>query len=247
MASPVLPTTLGHTRHALHRVAEHVVSPARYAVTGRIGLRPAPGGFSTPPFGEDERIVAVDGIDLVVISSGAERRAPLTTLRAAGEFAGVTPGAPAHLYTPATPLELDEPLNLDAEAAAALAGWLQLGEQALALFAAGIAEDEPSEAQLWPEHFDLGIAAAQVNYGVSPGDEHVADPYLYVGPDASTASRLSSPAPAGGPHGGPPPGEEGFWNAPFGATRAIHEIRSVDDAVTFFQAGRDRTLEIRRK
>jgi len=204
MATPVLPTTLSQTRDALHRVAEHVVSPARYAVTGRIGLRPAPGGFSTPPFGADERLVAVDGIDLVVISSGAERRARLTTLRAAGALAGVAPGAPAHLYTPATPLELDEPLNIDAEAAAVLAGWFQLGGQALAGFAAGIAEDEPSEAQLWPEHFDLGIAAAQVNYGVSPGDEHVTGPYLYVGPDASTASRLSSPAPAGGPHDGPP-------------------------------------------
>lgn len=221
MAPPSLPPNLSRTREALHRVAEHVVSPARYAVTGRIGLRPAPGGFSTPPFGEDDRVVAVDGTDLVVVSSGAERRTPLTTLRAAAGFVGVTPGAPVHLYTPATTLELDEPLDLDAEAAKLLARWFQLGERALTRFAAEIAEDEPSEAQLWPEHFDLGISAAQVNYGVSPGDEHVLDPYLYVGP-----------------HDVPSFDQEGFWNAPFGAARTIHEIDSADDAVAFFHAGR---------
>lgn len=82
------------TREAWHRLAEHVLSAARHAATGRIGLLPAPGGFATPEFGS-------------------------------------------------------------------------LG---LAAFAAVVPEDEPTSAQLWPEHFDLGITAARVNYGVSPGD-----------------------------------------------------------------------------
>lgn len=217
-----LPPTLSRTRDALHRVAEHVLSPARYAVTGRIGLRPAPGGFATPPFGQDGRTVAVDGIELVVVTSGTRRRAPLTTLRAAAEFAGVQPGAPAHLYTPVTPLKLDEPLELDPEAARLIAGWYALGAQALSVFAAGIPQDEPSEAQLWPEHFDLAIAAAQVNYGISPGDGYIDDPYIYVNP-----------------YGGPPQGDPDFWNVPFGAARTIHEIESAGDAVAFFRAGRD--------
>jgi len=60
------PDTLAGTRDALHRLAEHVVSPARFAVTGRIGLRPAPGGVQTPPFGDDDRVVEVDHSDLVI-------------------------------------------------------------------------------------------------------------------------------------------------------------------------------------
>jgi hypothetical protein len=40
--------------------------------------------------------------------------------------------------------------------------------------------------QLWPEHFDLAVelgdeaAGRRAAYGVSPGDESVAEPYLYV-------------------------------------------------------------------
>jgi hypothetical protein len=71
-----------------------------------------------------------------------------------------------------------------------LADWYQLGAHALASFAAAVPDDQPTSAQLWPEHFDLGITAARVNYGVSPGDGHIAEPYLYVGP-----------------HGGPPAAE----------------------------------------
>ncbi|OHV33394.1 MULTISPECIES: hypothetical protein [Pseudofrankia] len=60
-----------------------------------------------------------------------------------------------------------------------------------------------------------------INYGASPGDEYVAQPYLYVGP----------PAP-------PPPTEDGFWNAPFGAFLTWDKSHSVADAVDFFRRGR---------
>ena len=222
MFTRTLPSTLARTREGLHRVAEHVVSPARYAVTRRIGLRPAPGGFATPPFGEDERVIAVDGAELLVRVGGTERRTPLTTLGDAAWFVGVDAGAPAHVYRPATPLDLDAPLSVDPAAARVLADWYALGAEALRLLAAEISDEEPSEAQLWPEHFDLGVTAAAVNYGVSPGDDHVADPYLYVGP-----------------HAGPPRNDD-FWNAPFGAVLTIHEVRSVEDALDFFRAGHER-------
>lgn len=209
------------TREHLHRLAEHVVSPARHAVTGRIGLRPAPGGFATPPFGDDERVVAVDGMELVVRSRNGQRRARLTTLRAAAAFVGVTAGAPAEVYTPSTPLDLDAPLIIDAGEALRLAAWFQLGDEALQRFA----PDVP--AQLWPEHFDLAITLDDVNYGASPGDHHSAEPYLYVGP-------------AGGA-----PAADAFWNAPFGAMRTRDTVAGVDDAVAFFVEGRDRTRSTR--
>ncbi len=223
MATQELPPTRASTRDALHRVAEHVVSPARYAVTGRIGLRPAAGGFATPPFGDGPTVVAVDGVSIVVRAAGVERRTPLTTLRAAAEFVGVNPGAPADVYTPATPLDLDAPLNLDPDAARVLSDWYALGGSALSAFAGEISDEQPTESQLWPEHFDLAMTAGDVNYGFSPGDEQVPDPYVYVGP-----------------HGGPPPGEPQFWNAPFGAVRTIRDVGSVEDAVTFLRAGHER-------
>jgi len=212
---------LAATRDGWHRVAEHVLAAALYAASGEIGLVPAPGGFRTPPFGADGRFLAVDGAELVA----GVRRAPLTTIRAAAEFAGVTPGAPARVYRPATPLDLDEPLMIDPRAARLLAEWYQLGAQALGRFAAEAPGDRPSAAVLWPEHFDIGITAAAINYGASPGDDHIADPYLYVGP-----------------HDGPPPGDPAFWNTPFGAARTFRQIGTVAEAAAFFRDGRARAL-----
>jgi hypothetical protein len=218
---PVSPTTLASTRESWHRLAEHVVSPARHAVTGRIGLRPSPGGFATPPFGDDGRVVAVDGPELVLTARGAAgRRAPAVTLRQAAAFVGIAPGAPADVYPPETPLDLDEPLEVDSEAARVLAGWYALGARALRLFADEASADDPSEAQLWPEHFDLGISAAAVNYGASPGDAHVPLPYLYVGPHAA------------------PPARHAFFTLPFGAVRTMAEVGSAEEALAFFREGR---------
>jgi len=218
-----LPARLAATRAGLHQVAEHILAAALHAETGEIALTPSPGGFRTPPFGTDARFLAVDGTELVAGGTGSSRRTALTTLRAAAEFAGITPGAPAEVYRPATPLDLDEPLAIDPVAARVLAGWYQLGEQALRRFAAEIPDDHPTAAVLWPEHFDLGITAGAINYGASPGDAQVADPYVYVGP-----------------HDGPPPGDPAFWNAPFGAVRTIDLIGAAADAAAFFRDGRAR-------
>ena len=42
--------------------------------------------------------------------------------------------------------------------------------------------DDASAVLLWPEHFDVAITMGEANYGVSPGDESHAEPYLYAGP-----------------------------------------------------------------
>jgi hypothetical protein len=215
------PDRLAMTREGLHRVAEHVLAAARYAQTGHIGLMPSPGGFRTP----DGTFLAVEGTDLLVGGAEGTRRITLTTIRAAAEFADVTPGAPAQVYKPATPLNPDEPLMIDPEAARLLAGWYQLGARAMTILTAEIPGDQPGPVVLWPEHFDVGMTAAAINYGASPGDDQVPDPYLYVGP-----------------YDGPPPGDPAFWNAPFGAVRTFRQIGTVAEAAAFFRDARARAL-----
>jgi len=133
----------------------------------------------------------------------------------------VEPGAPSSVYKPATPCNLDAPLVVDAVAARRLADWYDLGDAALRRLTLEIANDQPSDLTLWPEHFDVAIRAGEVNYGASPGDGQVPEPYLYVGPTGLdlTGSRDS------------------FWNQPFGATVTWEDIRSVEDAVAFFRQG----------
>ena len=167
----------------------------------------------------------MDGTELVVGGAAGTKRTPLTAVRAAAEFAGVTPGAPARVYEPATPLDLDEPLMIEPDAARLLADWYGLGAQALSRFAAEIPGDKPTAPVLWPEHFDVGLTAAAINYGASPGDDHVADPYLYVAPQD-----------------GPPPGDPAFWNAPFGAVRTFRQVGTAAEAAAFFRDGRARVL-----
>ena len=77
----------------------------------------AANGFQTPPFGADGAYLAVNGTDLIVGDEAGARRTPLTTIRAAASFAGITAGAPAQMYRPATPLDLDQPLLIDPGAA----------------------------------------------------------------------------------------------------------------------------------
>ncbi len=209
------------TRDGLHRLAEHVLAAAQYADTGEISLRSVAGGFQTTHPLSGNRRLSVVNTQLVVSDDTGERAIPLTTVAEAAQFVGVEPGMPASVYPPATPLEPDAPLRVDARSARLLADWYELADTALRRFASEIGAS-PQEPILWPEHFDIGITVASVNYGASPGDDHLAEPYLYVGP-----------------HAGPPVRDE-FWNVPFGAARTIEEVASIDDAAAFFRAGHDR-------
>ena len=210
------------TRDGLHRVAEHVLAAAQYADTGEISLRSVAGGFETThPLGGNTRLSVVNTELVVIADDAGVRTAPLTTVAEAAQLVGVEPGMPAAVYPAATPLEPDAPLHVDARSARLLADWYELADAALRRFASEIGAS-PQEPILWPEHFDIGITVASVNYGASPGDDHLAEPYLYVGP-----------------HAGPPVRDE-FWNVPFGAARTFDEIASLDEAVAFFRAGHER-------
>jgi hypothetical protein len=104
-------------------------------------------------------------------------------------------------------------LLVDREAATYLAECFAVGDQALRRLAPDV------RPVLWPEHFDVGISLDEVNYGLSPGDQYLAEPYAYVGPWQ------------------PRQGE--FWNAPFGAARTLSELGDADDVLAFFRQGRD--------
>ena len=195
------------TRLALHAVAEWVLAPARYRVDGHIGLRATGGGF-----GND--VARVDGTDLVV----GDQRRPLTTLADAAAFVGVPPGEDTGTYEPVTTWDADAPLAVDAAAARLLADWFATSTDILERFR--IETDGPTAITLWPEHFDLGFSAAEVNYGASAGDGGHPTPYLYVGPwnGIDTA--------------------EPFWNEPFGASLDHTEAAGAE---AFLRRGRDLT------
>lgn len=219
-SAPSASSRLVSTRLSLHQVAEHVLSAARKRATGHISLLPGAGGFRTPPFGDDGLVVAVIGTEITAIADGRTRRAPLTTLRAAADLAGTEAGFPWTKHPPATRFAPDEPLQVDADDARRLADWFALGSEVLDRLATEIAGDDPGPAAIYPEHFDLALTAAEVNYGFSLGDEAIAVPYAYVGP-----------------HEGPLAGN-GFWNQPFGAARTHTDVPTADEALGFFLAAR---------
>jgi hypothetical protein len=209
-------SALTRTRDSWHRVAEHVLAAGQFEASGTIRLRTSPGGFSTTA-GVGGRQLAVEGLTLVVSEGGTRRTAALSTIGELAAFAGVRPGLSGS-YSPATSPDPDLPLGGDPDAADILARWFELGDAALRRFAERLGR--PGEPVLWPEHLDLGVTHDAVNYGCSPGDATIGQPYLYVGP-----------------HGGPP-GRIDFWNAPFGAAITAERVHGVDGAVDFFAQGR---------
>ena len=212
-AEPLAPLPAGfpETRQALRRLAVYVVAPARKVVTGRIGLQPTPGGFGTPVFGEGEQ-VRVQGATLYRQRGDSTDSAPITSLAAAAELAGVKlsddpgvgPDIP-ELGDPEAPLPVSEPAALALGALYAFAGAV-LAELKVELDAGG----QPCSAiQLWPEHFDLGCSIEGANFGCSPGDSFSADPYVYVGPWNTEGLHAD------------------LWNAPFGAVLPYAELLVV--------------------
>ena len=78
--------------------------------------------------------------------------------------AGITPRALRDVYTGGPDFSLDEPTEVTASAAEVLLRAFTDGDAALRSL------DPGQMPILWPEHFDIGISVAEVNYGVSPGD-----------------------------------------------------------------------------
>ena len=234
-----LPPSVPATRAGLHRVAAHVLARRRQLYTGLIGLRPSPGGVTTPAFGDDVETLRTSGAILVVERAGITNRVPLTTLAEAADLAGVDLGVEFSVgeRTPA----VGDPhgdLGIDDVAARGLGDWwgfgLQVMDELTAIEPAVTASEAP---QLWPEHFDLACVATvagdggqdrgwKVNLGASVGDGFEPLPYLYVGP-----------------WGADRPGDGTYWNAPFGAVLRHADLAGLPDdeqrpaAVAFLRAG----------
>lgn len=178
------PAGLQTTRVALHRVAEHVMSPARAHANGKIALRFTRGGFGTPFFGDDVQLRVV-GDRLIVQDRAGERSSPITTLAALAAHVGRD-------LLPSPPADASDPLEVDPVAAAFLGDWYGFAASVLEELRAGVGDDQdPSRVQLWPEHFDLAVDlgaradGARAGYGASPGDELHPFPYLYLTPWAA--------------------------------------------------------------
>jgi hypothetical protein len=199
------------SRRALHGVAELLLAGPQYRASGTIRLRIEPGGFGTvadPP-------VLVDGDHLVCGGLRVALDGP--SYAEIGARAGLDAGAPAGLYHDGSGVEPDDPVRVDPEAAALLASVFAAGDTALR------ALDPAQTPVLWPEHFDVGIVLDLVNYGVSPGDGFLAEPYAYVGPHDFDVSAGRYRA--------------GFWNAPFGAAVPVRDLPG-DTLRRFFADGR---------
>ena len=144
------------TRRSLHAVAERLLAGPQYREHGEIRLRVTAGGF-----GQFKGPLRVEGVEVVGERGRVAMRGTIGDIEAA---LVVEAGEPADLYAEHADLGPDEELAVDPAAATLLLDWFALGDQALRQFAPA---DDPV---LWPEHFDLGIAIDEVNYGVSPGD-----------------------------------------------------------------------------
>jgi hypothetical protein len=196
---------LAATRRSWHGVAELVMAGPQFRRSGSIELRVVPGGFGTVAI----PALRVDGAELVAGS----RRLALAGVTYAGlaAAAGVQASDLADIYQDGPGLAPGDPVDADPAAAGYLAACFASGDAALRAFAPG------TEPVLWPEHFDVAINLAEITYGVSLGDAHIAAPYAYVSPWAK------------------PAGE--FWNASFGAACPLSQLPRAELITEFFRAG----------
>jgi hypothetical protein len=171
----------------MHALAEHVLAPFRYRADGHIGLVATAGGFGTPGLADGER-VRVEGTELVHERPGTTTRIGLTTLGVAARFVDIPLGLPGGLYPPATPCAPGNSIAVDADAAHVLAAWIDLGAALLSELRDHYGGRDATMPTIWPEHFDVAMQlgraedGSRANYGASPGDANIAEPYLYVGP-----------------------------------------------------------------
>lgn len=201
---------MAHTRRALHGVAELVLAGPQYDTSQDIRLRVTPGGFGTVASPD----LRIDHVEMVTPNG----RVPLGgTFEGLAHAVGVRARPLRDVYAEGPDVALDDPVVVHPEEAGVILGAFATGDPALRMFAAG------EEPVLWPEHFDLGITVAEVNYGVSPGDSHLPEPYAYVGPWT--------------------PRTGAFWNTPFGAARPLTELPDVDSVVAFYTEGAARARD----
>lgn len=182
-----LPPNYVETREALHQVAFFAIAPARYKAMGRMGLKPTAEGFGTPEF--EGRVARVDGDQLVHEQDGNIATQTITTVRAAAEFFGNDYQVEwfSDFHDPLSPQDPDTQLAIDRPSALALGHWFDFGFTVLdQLRTHGTQEDDVTEVQLWPEHFDPATELGdhdkgeRASFGASPGDGSNPEPYLFV-------------------------------------------------------------------
>jgi hypothetical protein len=227
-----LPEEWAATRETMRRLACYVLSPARKAANGKIGLRYTYGGFGTPFFGADEQL-RVESDSLIRQQGERAELIPITSLAEGAAFAGVTlsedPGVGHDLPGLG---DTDAVLPIDPLAAKQLGEWYGFSASVLEAFRAEsiAAGRDCGRVQLWPEHFDLACSIEGLNLGCSPGDSYLTEPYVYVGPWKTD----------GLPDGG-------FWNAPFGAVLPYKEFLGAsgqrDTALEFLRRGAGLALQ----
>lgn len=232
MSLASLPAEFAATRDALHQIAFYALAPARYRAVGRMGLQPTPGGFGTPEF--DGRVARVEGDLLVHEEHDNMATRTITTVRDAASFFGLDyeVGWFEDFHDPLEPIDPDKALAVDLESSGALARWFAFGFEVLeGLRSRATPGDDPSEVQLWPEHFDAALEMGseqegfRAGYGASPGDKEHPQPYLYV----SAWEEIDRSDP--------------YWNdeAFNGASLAYDDLMAADDpvgrAIDFLLAG----------
>jgi hypothetical protein len=192
-------------RRQLRAVAEGVLAGPQHARSGTIRLRAVEAGFATvsAPSLAVRAGTLVAGHTLVPLRDA--------TYGAVARAAGVEWRVP-DLYGDHASAGPDDPVAIDPAAAVVVGDWLHLGAEVLRALAP---EETPV---LWPEHFDVAITLDAVNYGVSPGDSSLAEPYAYVGPHT--------------------PRTGDFWNAPFGAAQPLAALGGEAEVLAFFAQGR---------
>ncbi len=200
-------SALATTRRCLHGVAELLLAGPQHRASGRIELRVVAGGFATVA----APALRIDGDELLTAST----RVPLNgiTYSAAAAASGVEAGEPAGVYAGGPGVRPAETIVLDPAALTILLRAFTEGDRALRALA------PEAVPVLWPEHFDVAITLDEVNYGVSAGDDHVPQPYAYVGPRPPLAGE--------------------FWNVPFGAAHPVAELGDAAEIVRFFRTGRE--------
>jgi hypothetical protein len=197
------------TRRSLHAVAELVLAGPQFARSASIELRVVRAGFATVR--DPDLRVMVDRVR----AADTEVQMDGHSAAALAAAVGVEVVSLAEVYDGGPGTGPDDVLTVDTAAARRIADAFEVGDAALRAIAPG------STPVLWPEHFDVAVTLGEVNYGLSPGDDHLPEPYAYVGPWAV-------PAP------------DDFWNAPFGAARPVVGLGGLDGVRAFFEEGRAR-------
>ncbi|MBY8855645.1 hypothetical protein K7711_04075 [Nocardia sp. CA2R105] len=194
------------TLRSLHGVAELLLAGPQYRASGTIRLAAAPGGFATtaaPRLAVAGDVLSADGAEVGALSG--------STYAALAATAGVSAEPPRGVYADGSGVAPQDTIEVDPACARVIAAAFETGDRALRAFA------PEATPVLWPEHFDLALTVAEVNYGVSPGDGAIGEPYAYVGP----WSRREGP----------------FWNVSFGAARTLTELSDAEGVREFFAEG----------